>query len=232
MADAATVRATTRKLQAQGDLHGCTGLADVAERYIGHVQDVMSRRTCGPRAEAAMHEAVGDLAATGGWCCFDAGDFLRARHFYETALTSADLAGSRVLKARALALLSRLGVEVGRGGEAVTMARRALEVTQHGGSPARSCTAAWHSPTRLRAVRASRAPSSPGRAGQGVPRAALAGILRPAEILAWPPCRATCSATCRQAELPGGSPLLRGHLVQRNQLGGPRLAKIQLDAAT
>lgn len=135
MADVVTVRDATRKIQAHGDLHGCAGLADVAERYIGHAQDVMGRRTCGPRAETAMHEAVGELAATGGWCCFDAADFPRARRFWETALMAADLADSRALQARVWAYLSRQAVEVGRGGEAVTMARRGLEITRHGRDP-------------------------------------------------------------------------------------------------
>jgi hypothetical protein len=135
MADVATVRDTTRKLHVQGDLHGCAGLADVAERYIAHIQDSMGRRTCGPRVETALYEATGELASSGGWCCFDAGDFTRARGFHETAMTFADLAGSRTLKARALSNLSRLAAENGRGGEAVTMARLALEVTHRGRDP-------------------------------------------------------------------------------------------------
>lgn len=43
MADVPTVTDAQRKLDAHGDLHGGAGLADKAERHIGHVQDVMGR---------------------------------------------------------------------------------------------------------------------------------------------------------------------------------------------
>jgi tetratricopeptide (TPR) repeat protein len=135
MADVATVRDTTRKLHVQGDLHGCAGLADVAERYIAHAQDSMKQRTCGPRAETAMHEAIAELAASGGWCCHDAGDFPRARRFFETALALADLAGSHTLKARAWSNMSSVAVDLGGGSDAVTMARQALEVTRRIADP-------------------------------------------------------------------------------------------------
>lgn len=135
MADVATVHDTIRKLHAHDDLHGGAELADVAERYITHVQAAMACCTYSPRVEAALYEAIGELAASGGWFCFDAGRFARARHFFETALTSADLAGSRILKARIWSYMSRQSVELRRGSEAVTMARRALETTRTGRDP-------------------------------------------------------------------------------------------------
>lgn len=132
MADVATIHDTIRKLHAYDDLRGGAELADIAERYISHVQDAMGRRTYGPRVESALYEAIGELAASGGWFCFDAGNFARARRFFETALTSAELAGSRTLKARVWAYMARQAVELNRGSEAVTMARRALETTRSG----------------------------------------------------------------------------------------------------
>jgi hypothetical protein len=238
MTDVATVGDTQRKLQAHGDRHGCAGLADVAERYIGHVQELMSRRTCGPRADAAMHEALGELAATGGWGCFDAGDFPRARRFYETALTSADLADSRVLKARALALLSRLGVEVGRGGEAVTMARRALAVTHHGRDPRLSSF--LHSRMAL-------AHAAQGESGQASRALALAetaldrasgdappwlAFFGPAEILAMASRSRHALGRLREAErLRQQSLALWPASFRRNRLGVTvGLAQVQLDA--
>jgi tetratricopeptide (TPR) repeat protein len=130
MASAATVHDTIGKLHAYDDLRGGAGLADVTERYITHVQDAMGRCIYSPRVEAALYEATGELAASAGWFCFDAGNMARARRFFETALTSADLANSRVLKARIWCHLSRQAVELHRGAEAVTMARRALETTR------------------------------------------------------------------------------------------------------
>ncbi len=135
MADVATVHDANSKLIGVGDLRGGAELADVAERYISHVQDAMGRRTYSPRVETALYEAIGELAASGGWFCFDAGNFTRARRFFETALTSADLADSRTLKARIWSYMSRQAVELRRGSEAVTMARRALETTRAGRDP-------------------------------------------------------------------------------------------------
>ncbi len=135
MADVATVHDTIRKLHAFDDLRGGAELADVAERYISHVQDAMGRRTYSPRVETALYETIGELAASGGWFCFDAGNFARARRFFETALTSADLANSHMLKARIWSYMSRQAVELRRGSEAVAMARRALETTRRGRDP-------------------------------------------------------------------------------------------------
>jgi tetratricopeptide (TPR) repeat protein len=238
MADVATVRDTTRKLHAQGDLHGCAGLADVAERYIAHVQDSMGRRTCGPRAEAAMHEATGELAASGGWCCFDAGDFARARRFFETALTFADLAGSRTLKARTWASLSRIAAETGRGGEAVTMARRALEVTHHGRDP--RLTAFLH--CRLALAHAAQGES--GQASRALVLAETAldkasgdappwlAFFCPAAVLYQGSLSSHKLGHLREAELFGRQSLASWPAsLQLNRFGGTvSLAQIQLDA--
>lgn len=147
MADVATIHDTIRKLHAHDDLRGGAELADIAERYLTHVHDAMGRRTYSPRVESALYEATGELAASGGWFCFDAGSFTRARRFFETALTSADLAGSRTLKARVWAYMARQAVELNRGSEAVTMARRALETTRSGRDP--RLTALLHSRVAL-----------------------------------------------------------------------------------
>jgi tetratricopeptide (TPR) repeat protein len=135
MATAATVRDTTRRLGAYDDLHGGAGLADVAERYVTHVQDAMGRCTYSPRVEAALYEATGELATSAGWFCFDGGDMARARRFFETAMTQAHLADSPVLKAWVLSHMSRQAIELRQGNEAVTMARRALESTRKGRDP-------------------------------------------------------------------------------------------------
>jgi len=208
MADVATVHDTIGKLHAFDDQHGAAELADVAERYISHVQDAMGRCIYSPRVETVLYAAIGELAASAGWFCFDAHQQQRARRFYETGLAAADLASNRLLKARIWSYMSRQAVELRRGSEAVSLARRALETTRNGRDPRLS--ALLHS--RVALGHASQGEA--GRAGRGLALAETAFDGATADAPAW-------LAFCGPAEILTQASLSHhrlGHLAEAERL--------------
>ena len=78
-----------------------------------------------------LHRALGDLAASTGWFAYDAGQHDRARSWWDTALRYALLARDPLLQARIWSYMARQACDLGHGGEAVAIARAALDATRN-----------------------------------------------------------------------------------------------------
>lgn len=135
LTDVTRIRDSLRELHAVDDKHGGTQLAGVAEDYVRQIHEAMSRCSYGPSVEKALYITLGEISASAGWFAFDGGDPERAQRNYDAALRSALLAGDRLLQARVWSYMARQVWEQGRGNEAISIARAALDVTRHHRDP-------------------------------------------------------------------------------------------------
>jgi transcriptional regulator with XRE-family HTH domain len=165
LGDIDAVQAASARLHTLDDRHGGAELAEVAARYVEHIEK--SARSCsyGMAVQKALHTAIGDLAASAGWFAFDGGRQEAARLWWDRALRYAVLAGDPALQARIWSYMARQSCELGHGGEAVAIARVALDATRHRRDPRLS--ALLHSRVALGHSLTGEA----GRAGQSLHRA-------------------------------------------------------------
>ncbi|AUG79299.1 hypothetical protein CFP65_4555 [Kitasatospora sp. MMS16-BH015] len=132
MSDVGRIRESVDRLHAVDDAYGGQQLADIAETYVGRIEDAMGRCLYGPNVEKALYQVLGELRASAGWFAFDSGDQDRAGRNFDAGLRGALLAGDRMLQARIWSYMSRQSWELGRAMETVTIARAALEATRNG----------------------------------------------------------------------------------------------------
>lgn len=130
VSDVDRVQAAAARLHQIDDLHGGAQLSDVAARYIKYVEDAARRCTYGGNVEARLHRALGEMATSAGWFAFDAGQQDKARRRWDAGLRYALLGRDKPLQARIWSSMSHQAWQLGHGGEAVSIARAALEETR------------------------------------------------------------------------------------------------------
>ncbi|MDT0444152.1 tetratricopeptide repeat protein [Streptomyces johnsoniae] len=130
VADVERVRAAATKLHQLDDQYGGGTLADIAAQYIEYVEQAARRCTYGDRVQTGLYRALGEVATTAGWLNFDAGRQRTARRWWDTALRYALLASDKQLQTRIWSSMSHQASELGHGGEAVMIARAALDATR------------------------------------------------------------------------------------------------------
>ncbi|WP_369185830.1 hypothetical protein [Streptomyces sp. Y1] len=129
--DVDRIRESIDRLHAVDDLYGGEQLADIAESFVGHIEDAMGKCLYGPRVEKALYQVIGQLHASAGWFAFDSGDQARAGKNFDSGLRAALLANDRQLQARIWAYMSRQSWALGRATETITIARCALDATRN-----------------------------------------------------------------------------------------------------
>lgn len=130
IADVARVQAAVASLHRVDDRHGGAQLADIAARYIEYVEQAARRCTYGGRVQDRLYQVLAEMAISAGWFAFDSGQQKQARQWWDTALRYATLARDRLLQARVWYHMSHQARELGHGGEAVAIARAALDETR------------------------------------------------------------------------------------------------------
>ncbi|MEU9334009.1 hypothetical protein AB0D49_12745 [Streptomyces sp. NPDC048290] len=130
MSDIGRIKAAAAGLHRIDDLHGGVRVADVAAQYIEYVEAAARRCTISGRAQEQLYTALGEMATSAGWFAFDARRQEDARRHWDTALRYALLAGNALLQARVWSSMSHQAWQLGYGGEAVAIARAALDRTR------------------------------------------------------------------------------------------------------
>ncbi|KPI08944.1 hypothetical protein OK074_3468 [Actinobacteria bacterium OK074] len=130
LSDIVRIREAEAHLVQLDSQHGSAQLADIAGRYIEHVEHTMRHCTYGGRVQTQLHQALGEICEEAGWLAYDSGRHDQARSRWDTALRYALLARNPMLQARVWASLSRQAVDLGHGAEAVAIARAALDATR------------------------------------------------------------------------------------------------------
>ncbi|KPI17940.1 hypothetical protein OK074_8037 [Actinobacteria bacterium OK074] len=128
--DVARVKTAAAELHQIDDLHGGGQLADVAARYIEYVEDAARRCTYGGNVQTRLYTALGEMATSAGWFAFDAQHHDQARRHWDAGLRYALLARDNLLQARIWSSMSHQAWHLGHGGEAVSIARAALDQTR------------------------------------------------------------------------------------------------------
>lgn len=135
MSDIVRIREAETHLMQLDRQHGSDQLADVAERYVVHVEYAMRHCAYGGRVQTQLHQALGEMCARAGWLAYDSSQHEKARRQWDTGLRYALLARDPMLQARIWASLSRQAVDLGHGAEAVAIARAALDATRNSRNP-------------------------------------------------------------------------------------------------
>lgn len=130
MSDVDRIQAASSELHQIDDRHGGGQLVDIAARYIEYVEHAARRCTYGGNVQARLYSVLGEMAASAGWFAFDAGDQETARRRWDAGLRYALLARDKMLQARIWSSMSHQACQMGHGGEAVSIARVALEETR------------------------------------------------------------------------------------------------------
>lgn len=130
MSDVSRIQTAATQLHQLDDRHGGEQLADVAARYIEHVEHASRSCTYGGNVQTHLHRTLGEMAASAGWFAFDADRHDTARRWWDTGLRYALLADNKQLQARIWSSMSHQACELGHGAEAVSIAQAALKVTR------------------------------------------------------------------------------------------------------
>jgi tetratricopeptide (TPR) repeat protein len=130
MADVDRILAAAAELHQIDDLHGGVQVADVAALYIEYVEDAARRCTFSGRVQNRLYAALGEMATSAGWFTFDAQRHEEARRHWDAALRYALLARDNLLQARIWSSMSHQAWQLGHGGEAVSIARAAMDQTR------------------------------------------------------------------------------------------------------
>lgn len=194
LTDIDSIQAAATQLHQLDDQHGGADLADVAARYVEHIEQSARACTYGATVQKRLHASIGELAASAGWFAFDGDQQDAARRWWDMAIRYATLAGDAILQARIWSYMARQACDLGHGGEAVAIARVALDATRNRREPRLSAllharVALGHSLTGER-----------GRAGQSLHRAEQSLDRAPAETMPW-------LAFCGPAEIAGQAAL-------------------------
>ncbi|UCM91024.1 tetratricopeptide repeat protein [Streptomyces marincola] len=130
MTDVGRVRAVAVRLQQLDDRHGGADLADVAARYVEHIESAVRSCTFGDRTRTGLYQALGEVASSAGWLSYDAGRQRQARGWWDAALRYALLADDRNLQTRIWSSMSDQATALGHGNEGIAIARVALDATR------------------------------------------------------------------------------------------------------
>ncbi|MFK4187329.1 hypothetical protein ACI2L4_25460 [Streptomyces sparsogenes] len=130
MSDVGRIKLAAAELHKIDNLHGGGRLADVAARYIEYVEHAARNCTYGSNVQTRLYTALGEVAASAGWFAFDARRHGQARRHWDAGLRYALLARDKLLQARIWSSLSNQAFQLGHGGEAVSIARAALDQTR------------------------------------------------------------------------------------------------------
>ncbi|MEO3852628.1 hypothetical protein ABGB09_34265 [Streptomyces sp. B8F3] len=130
MADIRRIYMTADRLHQLDDQYGGAQLSEAAARYIEYVEHSARRCSFGSRVETALYQALGGMATSAGWFAFDSRQQDTARRWWDAGLRYALLAGDRQLQARVWSSMSHQAYHLGHGGEAVSIARAALDETR------------------------------------------------------------------------------------------------------
>lgn len=135
LADVDAIQAAAAELHALDDRHGGAELAGVAAAYVDHVEQ--SARACsyGQAVQKRLHAAIGELCASAGWFAYDGSQQDAARRWWDQGIRYATLAGDTILQARIWSYMARQAADLGHGGEAVAIARVALDHTRNRREP-------------------------------------------------------------------------------------------------
>jgi tetratricopeptide (TPR) repeat protein/transcriptional regulator with XRE-family HTH domain len=128
--DIDTIQAATTSLDALDDRHGGAAVAAVAAAYARHVEQAARTCTYGGAVQNRLHRALGELAANVGWFAYDADCQDDARQWWDLGIRYATLADDVMLQARIWSSMARQACDFGHGGEAVALARVALDRTR------------------------------------------------------------------------------------------------------
>ena len=135
MTDIQRICDTEAQLLGLDDQYGSKQLADVAARYIDHVETSMRHCSYGGRVRTHLHGILGSMCAVTGWLSYDSDRHEDARRWWDTGLRYALLARDPSLQARIWSYMSRQAVDLGHGAEAVAIARTALDATRNRREP-------------------------------------------------------------------------------------------------
>jgi tetratricopeptide (TPR) repeat protein len=199
LGDVDSIQAAAAQLHALDDRHGGAELAAVAARYVEHVEQSARACTYGAKVQVRLHASIGELGASAGWFAFDGGQQDAARRWWDMGIRYAVLAGDAILQARIWSYMARQACDLGHGGEAVAIARVALDATRNRREPRLSAllharVALGHSLTGER-----------GRAGQSLMRADQQLDRAPEHTMPW-------LSFCGPGELAGQAALCDYHL--------------------
>lgn len=224
MSDVDRIQTAAAQLHQLDDLHGGEQLADVATRYIGHVEASARRCTYGGNVQTYLHRTLGEMAGSAGWFAYDAGLHDQARQWWDTGLRYALLARDPMLQARIWSYMSRQAIDLGHASEAVAIARAALDATRGRRDPRLSAL------LHARVALGHAAQGEPGRSGQSLLRgeqqldrardgvAPWLAFFTPAELLAQASmCHDRLGSYSRAVELRREVLGLRGPAFQRNR---------------
>lgn len=195
LGDIDAIQAAVAELHAADDQHGGAELAAVAAGYIAHVETTARACSYGSAVQSRLYTALGELAASAGWFAYDGGEQEAASRWWDKGIRYATLASDTVLQARIWSYMARQAAELGHGGEAVAIARVALDATRNRREPRLSAllharVALGHSLTGER-----------GRAGQSLARAEMVLDRAPDRTMPW-------LAFCGPAEIAGQAALV------------------------
>ncbi|KUJ37185.1 hypothetical protein ACZ90_69650 [Streptomyces albus subsp. albus] len=130
MADVDRIEASAARLHQIDDQHGAGQLSDVAARYITYVESVARLCTYGSRVQKRLYVVLAGLSTSAGWFAFDSNQQGKARSHWDAGLRYALLARDNLLQARIWSSMSHQAFRSGYGGEAVSIARAALDQTR------------------------------------------------------------------------------------------------------
>ncbi len=125
--DVDALRDTIGHLVALDTAIGAEGIYPTAHRAFRAAVDALTAGAYQPTVERDLQAVVGELGEVAGWLAFDAGHPGDMRTLTLEALHITRLAGDRSMELLELANLAMLDVQVGRGREALLIARYALD---------------------------------------------------------------------------------------------------------
>ncbi|MEU5417836.1 hypothetical protein [Streptomyces sp. NPDC020667] len=115
------------------------GGADVRTSIIQYLSTnvipMLQRRGLPDHERSRLFTAGAKLAATAGWCSYDAAEYGLAERYMIQALRLCAEGGDRILGGQILAGMSHLATNLGHPGEGVSLARAGLATAKRSGSP-------------------------------------------------------------------------------------------------
>lgn len=165
MSDVTRIRQAEVRLGRLDHQQGGGQLAAIASRYIEHAESAVRDCTCASRVRNELNRALGEMHARAGWLAYDARQGKQARYHFDSGLRYALLARDPMLQARIWANISRQAADSGHGGEAVAIARAALDATRNHRNPRLSAV------LHARVALGHSVEGDGGRAGQSLHRA-------------------------------------------------------------
>lgn len=106
---------------------GGSALSDVTDYLMGDVQRMVGGRFANDAVRSAMFSAAAEVAYVAGWMAFDDARQSQARRMLTTSVRLADEAGDPALAGHALRALAHQAIELGKAGDALSLAEASVE---------------------------------------------------------------------------------------------------------